>query len=363
MTFLKVAVFTSVIFVIIFSGCSQLGPSRIELGRGDYNVVVQQTDNEQMLLNLVRLRYRDTPYFLQVASVSTNFEFSVSADASTVLGTGSNPIFGLDGAATESPTVTYTPLQGDQFVKQLLSPMRLSTLLLLYHSGWAVDRIFNITVQYMNGLPNAPSASGPTPNEVPEYVEFHRVTFLLRTLQKRGDLTLAQGEQVGDNESSPPLVLRIAPRAFDMPEVRELLTLLQLAPGQTDYLFTTTSESFNRGGANIVMRSLMASLFYVSQGVQPAMEDENRGYVAITRDSDGTLFDWSDVMGNLMNIRSSVNQPQSSAVRIKYRGKWFYIDDSDLTSKSTFALLMNLFALQAGDVPTTAPVLTLPVSR
>ena len=357
----RISVLTVGVFLTVFNGCSQLGPGRIELGRGHYNVVVQQTDNEQMLLNLVRLRYRDTPYFLQVASVSTNFEFEVSADASAALSTGPNVYgLGIAGRAIESPTITYTPLQGDQFVKQLLSPMRLSTVLLLYHSGWAIDRILNVTVQYLNGIPNAPSASGPTPAEAPEYVDFHRITDLLRTLQKRGDVTLGQTE---GSDPSEAMVLRIAPRAVDSPEGRQLVAHLRLPPGKTDYVFTPTADPNNVGEASIVMRSLMASLFYVSQGVQPSAEDETHGRVTVTRDATGQPFDWKQVTGDLMQIRSRGDQPESAAVRVRYRGTWFYIDDSDLTSKSTFALLMNLFALQAGDIPMTAPVLTLPVAR
>ncbi len=349
------------VFLTVFDGCSQLGPGKIELGRGHYNVAVQQTENEQMLLNLVRLRYRDTPYFMQVASVSTNFEFEVSTDVSAALQTGSNVYgLGIGGTATESPTITYTPLQGDQFVKQLLSPMRLTAVLLLYHSGWAIDRILNVTVQYLNGVPNAPSASGPTPAEAPEYGNFHRITDLLRTLQKRGDVTLGQTE---GRDASESLVLRIAPQALDSPEGRQLIEHLRLPPGKTDYVFTSTSNFNNIGEASIVMRSLMASLFYVSQGVQPPVEDEILGRATVTRDVNGELFDWKQMTGDLMQIRSSRDKPESAAVRVRYRGTWFYIDDSDLTSKSTFALLMNLFALQAGEIPTTAPVLTLPVAR
>ncbi|MBQ26978.1 MAG: hypothetical protein CMH81_02365 [Nitrospiraceae bacterium] len=353
--------FTLGVLLIVLNGCSQLGPGRIEVGRGHYNAVVQQTDNEQMLLNLVRLRYRDTPFFLQVASVSTNFEFQVSADTSASLNTGPD-VYGLGvaGKMIESPTVTYTPLQGDLFVKELLSPVSLSTVVLLYHSGWAIDRIFNVTMQYLNGIPNAPSASGPTPDGVPEYAVFHRITDLLRVLQKRGDVTLWQAEGGVPAQS---MILRIAPRALDLPEGSQLVELLRLPPGKTDYTITTTVDSSNGEEMSVVMRSLMASLFYVSQGVQPLPEDETRGRVTVTRDASGQPFDWRRVTGELMQIHSSVNQPEFAAVRVQYRGTWFYIDDSDLTSKSTFALLMNLFALQAGDVPATAPVLTLPVAR
>jgi hypothetical protein len=68
------------------------------------------------------------------------------------------------------------------------------------------------------------------------------------------------------------------------------------------------------------------------------------------------------VTGDLIRIRSG-GKPTGAYVAVEYRGHWFYIEDPDLQSKSTFALLQMVLALQAGDVPSTGPVLTLPVSR
>jgi hypothetical protein len=83
--------------------------------------------------------------------------------------------------------------------------------------------------------------------------------------------------------------------------------------------------------------------------------------VTVTRDEKGGRFDWRQVVGGLMEIHSSEQQPKSPYAAVRYRGYWFYIDDSNLTSKSTFSLLMQLFALQSGEIKSTAPVLTLPV--
>ena len=355
----------AVFIVILLSACGQLGPERIELGRGHYNIAVQRTDDEQFLLNLVRLRYRDTPYFLQVASVSTNFTFEVTGDASGGVGfaeaDSSSFGLGISGRATESPTVTYTPLHGDQFVKQLLSPINLSTILLLYHSGWAINRLFNVTVQYINGVPNAPSASGPTPAYIPEHKEFHRATALLRSLQQRGLVTLGQTQTADDARA---LVLRFASEAIDMPEPPDIVALLGLPKGKTDYILTARPNPSNANESSIVTRSLMASLFYVSQGVHVPIEDEEAGRVTVTRDAETSrVFDWNEVTGDLMQVHSSAAPPDNAAVRVRYRGHWFFIDDSDLNSKATFALLTNLFALQAGEIPSTAPILTLPVAR
>ena len=66
----------SLILAVAIAGCNVVGPASVRTGRADYNIAIQQTNSEQLLLNLVRLRYRDVPYFLEVASVSTSFEFN-----------------------------------------------------------------------------------------------------------------------------------------------------------------------------------------------------------------------------------------------------------------------------------------------
>jgi hypothetical protein len=95
--------------------------------------------------------------------------------------------------------------------------------------------------------------------------------------------------------------------------------------------------------------------------VPPA--DEARGVVTVTRYEDGTVFDWSKVTGNLLTVRSQATRPSQASVAVQYRGQWFYIDDADLPSKSTFALLDQIFALQAGKIERVQPLFTLPLSR
>lgn len=93
-------------------------------------------------------------------------------------------------ALSEKPTVTYAPLQGEKFIQHLLTPVRLDTILLLYHSGWSIKRIFHLCLQRINGIKNAPSASGPTPEYAPAYKEFTHVAGLFRKLQLRDGLDL-----------------------------------------------------------------------------------------------------------------------------------------------------------------------------
>lgn len=62
-----------------------------------------------------------------------------------------------------------------------------------------------------------------------------------------------------------------------------------------------------------------------------------------------------------MSIHASRLPPRHAAVPVRKRGYYFYIEDDDLNSKSTFMLLGQLFRLRAGSAQSSGPVLTLPI--
>ena len=104
-------------------------------------------------------------------------------------------------------------------------------------------------------------------------------------------------------------------------------------------------------------------MFYVSQAVEVPSEDISKGKVTQTQTPDGKIFDWDKVTGDLLKINSISEKPEENSMTIFYRGSWFYIDDSDLSSKSTFSLLSQIFSLQAGKIKDNAPLLTLPIGQ
>ncbi len=299
-------------------GCRQAGPSSLKASRSNYNIVIQQTSSEQLLLNLVRLRYRDTPYFMQVASVSTSFDFDASALVSSSLPESKGKIYGFGAGIgyTERPTITYTPLQGDKFVTQMMSPLDLNTILLLYHSGWSIERIFRIALQSINNVRNAPGASGPTPAYAPEYKDFCDAAKLLRQLQLQR--VLYMGYATSEDPCEPSVEIRIAERASEWDEVKQLGDLLGLEHRQTHFRLTTTLGSGGKDCVAVVPRSLMGSLFYVSQSVEVPPEDEDLGRVTVTLDDQGNRFEWEEITGELMHIHSSKQQPGNIYVAVYY---------------------------------------------
>ena len=345
-----------VLIGVVSAGCYSTGAKAIRAGRGNYNVAIQQTNAQQLLLNLVRLRYRDTPAFLVVSSVSTSFTVAVDAGGA-IADVGELGVVGLSGglAFAEKPSITYLPLQGEQFVQLLMSPMELRVPFLLYHSGWRIDRILRVCLQNLGRLPNAPSAASPTPSLAPEYKKFAKAVRLLRDLQVKGQLQLI-GQMSVDEESVEAIVLQIDPQA----DVQDLMTLLELPPDTTSITLTTEARP-GPGTIDVVTRSVMGTMFFLSVGVVPPSRDEREGWVTVTLDSNGDRFDWTKVTGDLLIIKSSDSKPEKAYTGLSYRGSWFYIDDNHLESKSTFTLLAQLMALQAGDIKLTGPVLTLPV--
>lgn len=346
---------------VALSGCTQLGPELVKAGRNDYNVAVAQTNDEQLVLNLVRLRYADNPMWLSVGSVTTQFSFARGASAdllrdADVLQYGWR--IGADVRYSETPTISYTPVSGEQYVRNLLAPMRFGTFMLLANRGWSIERLLRLVANRMNGLQNAPEAVGPTPAEAPLYSKFARAARVLRELQKKDAIRFRFKDPGADTRPA----LFIAPQARDWPETRELRSLLGLEEVKRRYDLHFLADKPSPDSIGIELRSLAEMANFLSTSVEVPARDEEAGRVMVTKDGNGQRFDWSRVTGGLFRIRSSLERPTDALAAIRYRGAWFYIDDRDIDTKYTFRLLDQVGSMLAGDLQKgPAPVLTLPV--
>jgi hypothetical protein len=115
---------------------------------------------------------------------------------------------------------------------------------------------------------------------------------------------------------------------------------------------------------DIEPRSMLGTMYFLSHGIEVPPKHAAAGLVTTTTGPYGEPFSWFDVTGELLHVQSQKRKPKCAAVAVRYRDHWFYIDDQDLNSKSTFTLLLQLFELQAGGGATdTKPVLTLSVGN
>ncbi len=103
--------------------CAQMGPQALEMGRPQYNIAVQQSEAQQLLLNIVRQRYYDPILFLDVTSISSGFSRGVNSSLLGSFGSGSNNGVGsIGGDFRENPYIFYAPNNGEKFVRQMLTP-------------------------------------------------------------------------------------------------------------------------------------------------------------------------------------------------------------------------------------------------
>ncbi|MEE4361033.1 MAG: hypothetical protein V2I63_05845 [Pseudomonadales bacterium] len=357
---LRPAIMGWAVLLMLLTGCTNLGPRSLEAGRADYNIALRDTADEQLLSNLVRLRYRDRPYFLEVASVTTQFKYAPSVSGNfAVEGPRIDDDFGVgvEGLYEETPTIAYTPLQGDAFARRLLTPVSIESLVLLSNSGWSGGRLLRLCVQRLNDVPNAVTASGPTPELAPDFERFSALAAAMRTLQLRDQITFGAIR----GEEGIQLALLITNGGEGTAEYREMTTMLGLAPGLRVYRLENALRYGRDDTVNVQTRSLNGVLYFLSHAVEVPPEHIERGWVTRTRTPSGADFDWHAITDDLLTIRASRSRPEHAAVMTRYRDHWFWIADDDLGSKSTFSLLTQLFALQAGSADGATPVLTLPI--
>jgi hypothetical protein len=110
-------------------------------------------------------------------------------------------------------------------------------------------------------------------------------------------------------------------------------------------------------------RSLLQVLYFVAQGVEVPPEHQRRELVRVTVDEDARVFDWQQVLRGLFKVSSASGQkPPGARVAVQYRGYWFYIEETDQDTLTTFSLLLELSRLELSGQSAPGPVLTLPLS-
>src|SRR5712692_1821978 len=186
----------TIVVSVLIAGCSTFGPSALQESRLRYNEVVKTTTEEQLLLNIVRLRYTDTPSSLAVSGIAAQFEitknfqitpFFVASGAEVARSYAAVlPQLGIAGA--DRPTFSLTPLDDQEFTRKLFTPLPLDGIIYLAKTTWPIATVFRLYLENLNWVPNAQTASGPTPNQAPMVAEFLHGMDVLQLLQDRAEL-------------------------------------------------------------------------------------------------------------------------------------------------------------------------------
>jgi hypothetical protein len=398
------------------AGCA-IGPRALQESRLQYNEVVKSTTEQQLLLNIVRLRYTDTPSSLAVANIAAQFELVKSLSIVPFFaasGAAINQSFRsiLPGAgltAADRPTLSLVPIDDQEFTRRLFTPLSLDGVVYLAKTTWPIGTVFRLYLENLNWVPNAELASGPTPRSAPPYAEFLRGVLALQELQQKGQVVIGTEEREEPVGGAIPAtqvtagnvieaakngfelrpvasggswqavkkvrkpVLYVDPAAATSAEAREFARAFKLRPGQLKFELTVDQvQPFDaRGNArdftvlDLETRSLLQAMYFLSHGVEIPPEHASGRLAPMTRDEKGGLFDWSRVTDGLFRVRWAAGDapPPTAHVAIAYQGRWFYIDATDHDTKATFSLLMELSRLELQPREGDRPLLTLPLGQ
>ncbi len=355
----------SILFILCLylSACGRFGPRQIPRDSFDYNGAIARSSNEQMLTNLVRLRYREVPVFLAVGSVLTQYFYGGEATASAFFGKpasgAANEIIGARGRMVyfERPTITYSPLAGQEFTQQLLTPIPNELVFSLVQSGWPPDHLLMMSLERMNHLENMPFGSIPSAESLEELRTFNHVVQLVIELSRRRAL------EMQSNKETPNTRFFVFAQAQDN-ETRELTdelkSILGLDPDHSSFRVTKRLIGRKPDEITVRVRSLLAMMGFLSRGIEiPAAHSEEVRIVDLVSRVDPELRS----LLFPLRVHSSVERPADAFVAVRHHDHWFYITHSDHMSKQAFGLLTYLFQMQAPQAQTLGPMITVPTSQ
>jgi hypothetical protein len=340
-------------------GCQHIGPGTIVDDRVAYDDAVASSWKEQTLLNIVKLRYFDTPFFTDVAQIVSGYSVGAQASPTPGFSNGFFPgaSFGerlvgslpLQAAWIDRPTISYAPQTRPDFIRNLTIPLPPTVVLYLMQAGYPVDLIFDLTLDAINGIPGR-SVSGAQVR--PASPEYQRIVQILRKGQLSGSVGMRI--EVGKDKTQALVMFFRDPDidpelAAELDEVRKLL---RLDPNQRDVHVVFGATRGGPGEITMATRSLYRVLTQLAVSVQvpdchlaegraPALE----GDIAEARPR--------------FTVLSSCKKPEDCFTATRYRGQWFWIDDRDAESKRVMAYLMVLLALADTGTKEPVPFLTI----
>src|SRR5262245_38238411 len=187
------------------SGC--VGPKAVRYTRMRYNEVVRDTNDEQLLINIVRLRYADSPVFIVLPNITSQFEVAGRGNYLGGYGNGAPGRASLgygELSLRDTPTLSYHPREGREIAKALLTPLS-SDLLIVVNAGANLEQLLLFSVNDINDIPNAPGATTLLPIVPEDNGLYLRGIQLLAALRARDATELAFGTTEETDGASEPI--------------------------------------------------------------------------------------------------------------------------------------------------------------
>jgi len=338
---------------LVLSACHGIGPSRLVSDHLDYARALSEARDRQTLLNIISMRYGETPSFLAVGQVISSYTLESGAE----VGLNVYPGVRNNNAATalgtlnysDRPTITFTPLSGEDLARTSIRPLLPADILPLAASGLPIDVLFRLSVQSVGTLQNTVPLAG---TEIGASREFFELIAALRRLQERGLLSIRlvrekEGSRVffsiadGSDAKSRALANR----------ARELLRL-PARTSEVEVVYGRVASGPNQ--VAMLTRPIFAILAQVGAEIEVPPQDIASGQTI------RPPLPTEPGMKPAIVIHSGPTKPANAHVAARHGDAWFWIDADDFDSKIAYSILQTLLALARGATAATPAVLSIP---
>jgi len=339
---------------VVLAACSSIGPKTMDRDQLDYGRSVGDNWKNQMLTNLVRLRYVDMPVFVDVGQIVSGYSLETQLSAEVGFG---NSFTGGDaqgirggGKFTDRPTITYMPKTGEDYLRSLLEPVEPRSLLSLVLAGYSSDLLFTWAVESINGLKNYSVVGSKARSADPEFIEY---VDLMQELQEAAAMNF---ELQSDPKTGRDIIMTFNNKNLDEAtqlKKKRLGELLGLNPDLDRYHVMYGPYASDDGTLAMQTRSIIQMLVAMSGFIDVPPEKSSQAAGG---------YNFPPGVTRPFHVRSGPKRPEESFAQIKYKGYWYWIENHDLESKRVFTLMLFLTTLTnyAGDQ--NAPVLTIPTN-
>ncbi len=338
----------------LFTGCTHLGPNTVAVDRFDYSTAIADSWKQQTLLNIVKLRYMDLPVFVDVSSIVAGYSLQTGVSVSTVISSkqavqGNYGALGGQAVFTDRPTITYTPMTGEKFLRGLITPIDPKNIFFMLQAGYPADFILGLTVEGLNGLRNRSAAGGVMREADPEFV---RVLELMREVQTAGAVGMRVEEDDAKHQTAVMFFRRDDVTADIVDKTQEIRRLLRLSPEGQKFALAYSPVRGAENELAVTSRSMLQIMgafssylevpeaHLLDRSASPALEDSARE--------------------NRVRIRSGREKPSGAFAAVYYREHWFWIDDGDWQTKRALTAIMFFFTLADTGGNERLPLITIP---
>jgi hypothetical protein len=341
---------------LLLAGCAHLGPKTVAVDRFDYSSAIAESWKQQILLNIVKIRYVDLPVFVDVSSIVAGYSLQTGVAVNGVMSSeravqGNYGSIGGTAIYTDRPTITYVPMTGEKFLKGLVTPIDPRNIFFLLQSGYPADFILGLTVESLNGVRNRSATGGVVREAAPDFV---RALQLLREVQLAGAVGMRVEEDKAKGSTAVLFFQRDDLPADIQAKGAEVRRLLKLPADQQKFVLTYSPM---RGTANelaVNSRSMLQILGAFASYVEVPETHMKEGLATPAFEHE------SAAQRTIGRIRSGSAKPENAYVSVQYQGQWFWVDGSDWQAKRALTAVMFFFTLADTGNRENLPLVTIP---